>query len=88
MFFKEGLPPKQRETKAMVEGAGLITSTINCPVKVFTKTVDGKYKRVMHRSLKAVDDVKNIAIKKTKVVKQTSIIPEKNREYLKPVVAN
>ena len=65
MFFKERLPLKQGEIQAKDEGASLITSTLNCHVKSFRKTDDGKYKSVMLKSLEAVDDIENIAIKDT-----------------------
>ena len=66
MYFKERLPPKQREIKNKAEEEGLITTTYNCQVKAFTRSFDGRHKSVKLNSVKAVHDIKDIAVKKVK----------------------
>ena len=60
----EKLPTKQRDSNQR-----LITSTFNFHVNAFKKTEDGKFSKVILKSLKAIDNIKKIATKKTKVVK-------------------
>ena len=65
IFMKERLPRCQKEIFEHAKQEGLITSTYNCKVKVFTKTEDNQFRSVVVNSKKAVDDIKEKAIKKT-----------------------
>ena len=66
MYFKERLPPKQPEFKNKAEEEGMITTTYSCQVKTFTRSFDGRYKSVKLNSVKALHDIKDIAVKKVK----------------------
>ena len=65
-FFKKRLPLKQREIQAK---GWPKTSTFNCHVKAFLKTDDGKCTSVRLEPSKAVDDIKGIASRETKIGK-------------------
>ena len=64
IFMKERLPPLQREIKKEADQLGLITTTMNCDVKVFKKSDDNKFMPIVVNSLKAVHDIKNTAVKR------------------------
>ena len=63
IFLRERLPPCQKEILDHALKENLITSTINCQIKVFRKDEEGKFKSVLVKS-KAVDDIKQVAVKK------------------------
>ena len=64
IFLRERLPPCQKEILDHALKENLITSTINCQIKVFRKDEEGKFKSVLVKSKKAVDDIKQVAVKK------------------------
>ena len=57
------LPPSQRPIKENAEEYSLRTTTFNCEEKVFTNT-DGKFIRRTMKNIRAVEDVKNDAVKR------------------------
>ena len=64
IVLKERLPAHQKAIKEKAESEGLITTTYNCNVKVFTKTNEGHFRSIPINSLKAVEDIKDRAVKK------------------------
>ena len=64
IFFKERLPPNDRDIKKYADSLGLITTTSNCQVKVYQKTEEGKFFTVNVNSTKAVDDICVRAVKR------------------------
>ena len=62
--MRERLPPCQKEILDHALKENLISSTINCRVKVFRKDEKGKLKSVLVKSKKEVDDIEQVAIKK------------------------
>lgn len=66
IFIKERLPPLQRAIKKEAEELGLITTTLNCDVKVFKKNHDDKFQPIVVNSFKALHDIKNIAVRRHK----------------------
>ena len=70
--------------------AGLITSTYNCQVKTFTKTADGKFKSIKLNSLRAIRDIQDVAIKKSRPPSKTKNIatgtPKVNESHLKSIL--
>lgn len=71
IVLKERLPAHQKAIKEKAESEGLITSTFNCNVKVFTKTNEGHFRSIPVNSLKAVEDIKNKAVKKQRFSKSS-----------------
>ena len=64
IVLKERLPVHQKAIKEKAEREGLITTTYNCNVKVFTKTTEGHSRSIPINSLKAAGDIKDRAVKK------------------------
>ena len=71
IVLKERLPAHQKAIKEKAESEGLITTTYNCNVKVFTKTNEGHFRSIPINSLKAVEDIKDRAVKKQRYSKST-----------------
>ena len=65
IFMKERLPRCQKEIFEHAKQEGLIASTYNCKVKVFTKTENNQFRSVIVNCKRAVDDIKEKAINKT-----------------------
>ena len=63
-FLKERLPRCQKEIFKHANQEGLIASTYNCKVNVFTKNEDNQFRSVIVNSKRAVDDIKERAIQK------------------------
>ena len=61
--MRERLPLHQRLIKQKAEEYDLITTTQNCEVKVFTNT-DGKFTSEAVKSFSAIEDIKNVAVKR------------------------
>ena len=64
IYIKERLPRHQKEIFEFAKAENMITTTVNCKVKVFEQSVDGKYRSVEVNSKKVVPDMRNKAIKK------------------------
>ena len=83
IFIKERLPKVQKELKDHADELDLITTTNDCNVKVFTKNADGIFKSVEVRSKRAIDDIKEVALKKNKPMPQKT--PKPDAQLLKKV---
>ena len=63
IYLRERLPLHQRLIKEKTEEYDLITTTQNCEVKKFTNT-DGKFTSKAVKSIRAIEDIKNVAVKR------------------------
>ena len=52
--LKERLPAHQKAIKEKAESEGLITTTYNCNVNVFTETNEGHFRNIPISSVKAL----------------------------------
>ena len=59
IVLKERLPIREK-----AESKDLITTTYNCNVEVFTKTNEGHFRSIPLNSLRAVEGIKDRAVKK------------------------
>ena len=66
IYVKERQPKSNLVIKQRAENINLITTTLNSQVKVIRKIVQGVVHNVGVDSLKAVDDIKEIALQKVK----------------------
>ena len=73
IFIKERLPKLQNELKMYAEQEGLITTTHNCNIKVFQTNAEGQFRSVIVNSKKAIDDIKEKAVKRKPKVMQSSL---------------
>ena len=82
--MKERLPRCQKEMIERAKREGLIASTYNCEVEIFTKTEDNQFRSVIDNSKKAVD-IKEKAIEKTTAMAATTPHQKhcSNNNYLK-----
>ena len=71
IFIKERLPKLQNELKTYAEQESLITTTQKCNVKVFQTNAEGQFRSVVVNSKKAIDDIKEKAVKKKSKVMQS-----------------
>ena len=62
--MKERLPKHDKAIRDHANEAGLITTSTNCRIKVFVKDQNGYMRSVPVLSHKAVDDIKERAVKK------------------------
>ena len=66
--MKERLPKHDKAIRDHANEAGLITTSTNCRIKVFVKDQNGYMRSVPVLSHKAVDDIKERAVKKERAV--------------------
>ena len=64
IFMKERLPKAQKDLVKDVKSEGLVFTTTNCQVKVFTKHKTGTYKSVVVKNNDALQKIKGEAVKK------------------------
>ena len=64
IYIKERFPRHQKEIFDLAKAKNMITTTVNCKVKVFVQSDDGSYRGVEVNSKKAVLEMRNKAIKK------------------------
>ena len=63
IYMNERLPPNQLAIKKYADEKGLVTTSLNCNIKVFTKNGD-KFQPVIVNSLRAVDDIQPTAVRR------------------------
>ena len=69
IFLRERLPVHQKQIKEKAEEFGLVTTTLNCEVKVFENS-QGKFTSRAVKTLRAVEDIKDIAVKRNNSTKR------------------
>ena len=62
--MKERLPHQQKSIKQKADDLGVTITIQNCNVKVFLKKEDNTFKSVVVKSVQAVEDIKQCAVKK------------------------
>ena len=65
IFIKERLPEYQRQLKSYAEKRGLVTTTLNCNVKLFRKSTNGHYKSFAIESVEDIVNAETYSVKKS-----------------------
>ena len=65
IFIKERLPEYQRQLKSYAEKRGLVTTTLNCNVKLFRKSTNGHYKSFAIESVEDIVKAETYSVKKS-----------------------
>ena len=64
IFLKERLPEQQRKLKTKAEEMGYITTTSNCTVKLFQRSLEGKFSSFAVKYEKELEDARSYAVLK------------------------